>query len=65
MRPELEIPYHRTAVLLTQPETLSFRQQPTLEDCFPASTKLYKDVQHDNGPLRVGAPVTTLLAAGA
>jgi len=49
----LEHQHHCIAALLAQPESLSFRQQPTLEDCFPASRKLYKDVQHENGPLQV------------
>ena len=29
-----------------QPEDLRFRQAPTFEDCFPASTKEYKSVTH-------------------
>jgi phosphomethylpyrimidine synthase len=32
---------------------LAFRQRPVLEDCFPASSKQYKTVEHDAGPIQV------------
>ena len=41
---------------LTQdPEALRFRQLPTFEDCFPASEKHYREVEHNGTLLRVSA----------
>lgn len=38
-----------------QSEDLVFRQAPTFEDCFPASTKEYKTVEHNGETLQVCA----------
>lgn len=41
-----------------QADALEFRQAPTYEDCFPGSTKEYREVLHQESGelLRVGAP---------
>lgn len=45
---------HVDEVACPQPEKLTFRQRPVFEDCFPSSTKQYKEVEHENGTLQVG-----------
>lgn len=35
------------------PDALTFRQLPTFEDCFPASEKHYREVDHNGTVLRV------------
>ena len=37
----------------TQSSTLNFRQNPTFEDCFPGSEKVYQEVDHEGTVLRV------------
>ena len=36
-----------------QSSKLNFRQNPTFEDCFPGSEKVFKEVEHDGSILRV------------
>jgi hypothetical protein len=36
-----------------QIEDVSFEQSPTIESCFPSSTKIFKTVEHANGILEV------------
>lgn len=36
-----------------QNEALSFRQRPILEDCFPSSSKEYREIQHGEDTLKV------------
>lgn len=43
-------------------EALSFRQRPVFEDCFPSSTKEYKEVQHGDTLLKV--PVRRIALTG-
>ena len=42
---------------------LNFRQNPTFEDCFPASEKCYKTVTHDGLVLRVRTPLAVKFGA--
>ena len=42
-----------TVLLCPQAETLSFRQRPLLEDCFPSSSKQYKEIDHDGTVIKV------------
>lgn len=39
--------------LCPQAETLSFRQRPLLEDCFPSSSKQYKEIDHGGTLIKV------------
>lgn len=34
-------------------EALTFRQSPTFDDCFPASEKCYKEVEHNGAKLQI------------
>jgi hypothetical protein len=36
-----------------QIENVKFEQSPTIESCFPSSTKIFKTFEHANGPLEV------------
>lgn len=47
-----------------QPETLTFKQRPVFEDCFPASSKQYKVVEHANGTLEVSTACTAAQLVG-
>lgn len=39
--------------LTVQADEVQFRQSPTLEDCFPGSVKMYRDVQVNDEVLKV------------
>ena len=44
-----------------QEESLSFRQSPTFADCFPASTKEYREVLHEPTSTLLKVPSSTWL----
>ena len=43
-----------------QAEKLEFRQNPTFEDCFPSSEKVYNEVEFEGETLRVPVRRVTL-----
>jgi hypothetical protein len=49
---------------LLQADKLEFRQNPTFEDCFPSSEKVYKEVEFEGETLHVPVRRVTLTTGG-
>lgn len=51
--PSTSAPTNLPTLLCQDPDALQFRQLPTFADCFPASEKHYREVDHNGALLRV------------